>query len=179
VDTLKDPIVQNGDAVLRQTASPIAKKDITSRTVRGLISRMKKVLVKEPHGVGLAACQLGEPLQLFIISGRAFATDTTEKEQEEKHQPDMVVINPVLVRNSKKQKEMSEGCLSVRGKYGAVMRYEKVAIRALDESGKPFVYNASGLPAHVIQHEMDHLKGLLFIDKTKILEEWGDDNHEE
>ncbi|MBI2004783.1 peptide deformylase [Patescibacteria group bacterium] len=172
----KDPIVQNGEEVLRQTAAPIAKKDIASRAVRGLIARMKKVLNKEPHGVGLAACQLGVPLQLFIISGRAFVADHKNQKQEKKLPPDLVVINPELVRSSKKQKEMSEGCLSVRGKYGSVVRFEKVTIRALDESGKPFVYNASGLPAHVIQHELDHLRGQLFIDKTKKLEEWEDDH---
>ena len=178
MDSLKDHIIQNGDAVLRQTASPIAKKDVASRAVRGLIARMKKVLVKEPHGVGLAACQLGVSIQMFIISGRAFADDRKNREQEKKIPPDLVVINPVLVRSSKKQKEMQEGCLSVRGKYGSVVRHERVTIRALDERGKPFVYNASGLPAHVIQHELDHLKGQLFIDKTKTLEEWEEDGHE-
>lgn len=166
----KDPIVQTGAPVLREAAKPLAKKDITSRTVHALIARMKKALTAEPHGVGLAACQVGEPLQLFIIAGRAF----TNESEEDKPQEDMVIINPRLLRTSKKKEEMSEGCLSVRGKYGSVKRFKQVTIRALDERGKPFTYNASGLIAHVIQHELDHLKGVLFTERATSLEDWDD-----
>jgi peptide deformylase len=66
---------------------------------------------------------------------------------------------------------MSEGCLSVRGKYGTVMRYEKATIKAQDEDGKPFVYHGSGLIGHIFQHECDHLDGILYIEKAIQLEE--------
>lgn len=83
----------------------------------------------------------------------------------------MVFINPEITRLSKKKKEMSEGCLSVRGSYGTVMRHERATVKALDEHGKPFTYHASGLIAHIFQHEVDHLDGILYIDKAVKLEE--------
>lgn len=172
---MKDPVVQVGSEVLRQTAKPVAKKEIRSPRIKRIIARMKKVLAGEEYGVAIAAPQVGESLRIFVVAGRAFVSDEEKKGFEDEVDapapPDMVFINPTLKRLSKKTKEMSEGCLSVRGKYGTVMRHEKASVEALDENGKPFTYNGSGLVGHIFQHEYDHLDGILYIDKAVKLEE--------
>jgi peptide deformylase len=175
---MKDPIVQEGDPVLRAKARPVPHKDIASPAVKKLIAKMKKVLAGEDFGVALAAPQIGESLRIFIIAGKAFATDEERKgfepDEETSALPDKVFINPTLMRLSRKKAEMSEGCLSVRGKYGTVMRHEKASVKAQDEKGKPFVYHGTGLIAHIFQHECDHLDGTLYIDKAVKLEEDAD-----
>ncbi|HUD02503.1 MAG TPA: peptide deformylase [Candidatus Paceibacterota bacterium] len=174
---MKDPIVQAGALVLRQKAKPVAKKDITSPAIKKIIAHMKKALSKEDFGVAIAAPQIGEALRIFVIAGKAFLTDEDKKAfEEDEHAdrdvpPDLVFINPELTRLSRKQKEMSEGCLSVRGKYGTVMRHEKATIKAFDETGKAFIYHGSGLIGHIFQHEYDHLDGILYTDKAVKLEE--------
>jgi peptide deformylase len=164
---MKDPIVQIGAPVLRRVAKPVAKKDFGSKKLASLLAKMKRSLAKEKYGVAIAAPQLGEPLRLFVVAGSAFAVEGDEKvRKEEESLPDRVFINPEILRVSKKTREMSEGCLSVRGTYGSVLRHEKVSIKAHDEHGKAFSYQASGLIAHIFQHEVDHLNGILYIDKA-------------
>lgn len=144
---------------------------------------MKALLSKEQYGVALAAPQVGEPLQLFIVSGKALARDKRnaldEPEDEEGFDaeppkelpplPDQIYINPQLVKLSRGRTDKHEGCLSIRGKWGIVPRAEKMTVRAYDEEGRPFTRGTSGFLAHVIQHEMDHLEGILYIDKAKEL----------
>jgi peptide deformylase len=173
---MKDPIVQEGARVLREKAKPVAKKDIGGKELNAVIKKMKGALAGENFGVAIAAPQIGKSLRIFVIAGKAFLSDEEKKGFEETDEgvdvpDDMVFINPELTRLSKKKKEMSEGCLSVRGKYGTVLRHEKASIKALDESGKPFIYHGSGLIAHIFQHECDHLDGILYIDKAVKLEE--------
>jgi peptide deformylase len=135
-----------------------------------LIAKMKKALEGEKYGVALAAPQLGSPLRLFVIAGRVFLPEDAPEDMVAP--PHLVFINPELVRTSRKKAEMSEGCLSVRGKYGSVMRFERATVKALDETGRPFVRNGSGLLAQIFQHELDHLEGILFIDKAIKLDDW-------
>src|SRR3989344_7080298 len=153
IECMQDPVIQAGDPVLRLTAKPVAKKEFGSKKISGVIDRMKKALARESFGVAIAAPQVGESLRLFVIAGRAFVTDEERKgfgdKQGETQPPDMVFINPTLTRLSKKTKEMSEGCLSVRGKYGTVLRHEKATVSAQDEDGKPFTYHGTGLIAHI------------------------------
>ena len=80
---------------------------------------------------------------------------------------DLVFINPEIINLSKKKRKMEEGCLSVRWLYGQVNRHEKVTIKAYDENGKLMTVGASGLLAQIFQHEIDHLNGILFIDKAE------------
>jgi len=170
-----DTITQIGDPVLRQKASPIAKKDISSLKTKRLIARMKKLLAEEEYGVALAAPQVGESVRLFIVAGSVFERRDSEKPidggSKKPNYPDRVFINPQITRASKKTKEMSEGCLSVRGKYGTVIRHEKVSLQAVDEDGTPVSVNASGLLGHIFQHECDHLDGVLYTDKAVRIEE--------
>ena len=168
---MKDPIVQEGEPVLRGKAKPVAKKDISSPKIVKIIARMKKALAKEAFGVALAAPQIGEPLRIFVIAGKVFAQEIKEGEKALPMPPDRVFINPEITRLSRKKIEMSEGCLSVRGKYGTVMRHEKASIKALDENGKAITYHGAGLVGHIFQHECDHLEGVLYTDKAIRLEE--------
>ena len=173
---MKDAVVQVGNPVLKAVAKPVAKKDIGSRKLNALIAKMSRTLAQEGYGVAIAAPQVGASLRLFVIAGKAFQTDEEKKAFDEHNEgkvapPDRVFINPEIVRLSRKKKEVSEGCLSVRGKYGTVMRYEKATIKAQGEDGKPFVYHGSGLIGHIFQHECDHLDGILYIEKAVQLEE--------
>lgn len=168
---MKDPIVQVGALVLRQKAKPLTKKDIASPAVQKLIKRMSTILKKEEHGVALAAPQVGEPLRLFVVAGRVF-----KKDDEKTVPPDRVYINPEITKRSRAKLEMAEGCLSVRGKYGTVMRHEKVSLKALDQHGSALTYNGTGLVGHIFQHECDHLEGTLYIDKAKTLRDDTDDD---
>ena len=131
---------------------------------------MKALLAQEKNGVGLAAPQVGESLQLFIVAGRVFMKEERGEGDEvvvrKPTPPDRVFINPTIIRTSKSESDMSEGCLSVRGLYGSVIRHDKATVRALDEHGKPFTLNGAGLLAQVFQHETDHLHGTLYIDKA-------------
>lgn len=166
---MQEQVVQVGEQVLRLKAKPVAKKDFGSKKISGVIKRMKQVLAKEKYGVAIAAPQIGESLRIFVVAGRAFVPQQKDG-KETPLPPDKVFINPKLIRLSKSKKEMSEGCLSVRHKYGMVLRHEKAALSAQDENGKAFTYNGSGLVGHIFQHECDHLDGILYIDKAVMLE---------
>ena len=172
-----DHIVQDTEPVLRKKAKPIPNSEIASPKIQHLIAQMQELLAREDNGVGLAAPQVGVSLRLFIVSGKALMPERDAKSSENNDEkttaipPDMVCINPELVRASRAKKEMSEGCLSVRGLYGSVVRHEKATIRALDQNGEPFIRHASGLLSQIFQHEIDHLDGVLYTDKAVSLDQ--------
>lgn len=168
---MKDPVVQVGAKVLHERAKPVAKKEFGSSALHKIIKRMNDTLKKEQFGVAIAAPQIGESLRIFVVAGKAFEKNSEELEEGAPEQQDMVFINPEITKLSKKKREMSEGCLSVRGKYGTVMRHERCSVKAHDEKGKVFTYNGTGLIAHIFQHECDHLDGILYIDKAVKLED--------
>lgn len=171
---MKDPIVQEGDPVLRKTAKPVPKKDIGSPALAKVIKRMHAALAPEKYGVAIAAPQIGESLRIFVVAGRVFKEEVEEGEEDTQPMPpNRVYINPEIARASRKKNAESEGCLSVRNIYGTVMRHEKVTLKALDEKGNTITENASGLLGHIFQHEVDHLGGILFIDKATNLRNEG------
>lgn len=161
--------------VLREQAQEVPIEAIKGHRIKTLIDDMKKLLAKEEFGVALAAPQVGESVRIFIVSGRALARDSRnapdepEKNKEMPPLPDQVYINPEMTKLSRGRKLKHEGCLSIRGKWGEVPRAEKASVRAYDEHGLPFTRGASGFLAHVFQHEMDHLEGILYTDKAKKL----------
>jgi len=165
-------VPEKDNPVLRQVALDIPVADIKSARIKSLIKEMKTLLMREEFGVALAAPQVGEAVKLFIVSGRALARDSRnspdepEKKEEAPPVPDQVYLNPELVKVSRTKKEKHEGCLSIRGKWGTVPRAEKATVRAYDEHGVRFTRGASGFLAHVFQHEMDHLEGILYTDKA-------------
>lgn len=166
---------------LRKIAWEIPVSEIRTRRIQNLVREVRTLLAKEEFGVALAAPQVGEPLRLFIVSGRALARDSRNALDEGKKEkiadvipplPDQIYINPELMKISRVKKEKHEGCLSIRGKWGTVPRAEKATVRAYDEHGRRFTRGASGFLAHIFQHEIDHLEGILYIDKaTKMHDE--------
>lgn len=161
---MKDLIVQTGAAVLRKKAAPVTQAEFGSKALLAVIRKMERALAKEKFGVAIAAPQIGVSKRIFVIADKAFETSKKTEEQPAIH--NKVFINPEILRLSKKKKDLAEGCLSVRGKYGSVSRHEKASVRAQDINGTYFTYQGSGLLAHIFQHEYDHLEGILYTDKT-------------
>lgn len=133
---------------------PKVIKEITPE-IKALISDMKKVMV-ESRGVGLAANQVGRNLAIFVID---------KKLAEENGVPD-AYINPEITEHSKGESEMEEGCLSLPNYWQRIKRSKKVKLKALDENGKKIKIKARGLLARVLQHECDHLQGVLIKDRV-------------
>lgn len=170
-------IVSLPDRVLREQASEVPLEEITSPQIQRLIGDMDAALRRTEDGVGIAAPQIGVSRRVFLVSEEAKFIDS-ERTREKEHQWEYhVYINPVITKLSKAKVSDVEGCLSVPGKYGVVPRPEKVEIEAYDETGRKFSRGASRFFARVLQHEMDHLNGTLFIDKaTEMLKR--ERNHE-
>jgi peptide deformylase len=169
----KTEIVDKNAPVLRATASEVAIADIGSKKIQDILKRMIKALLSQDDGVAIAAPQIGESLRIFIVGGNVFTLMNKDHDPDAtSHIPDpLVFINPVITKLSKSKKKMEEGCLSVRWLYGLVERSEKATITAYDETGKKFTKGASGLLAQIFQHEVDHLNGILFIDKAENVED--------
>jgi len=159
------PILRYPDPRLHKVARPVTAFDAR---LKRLIADMAQTMYDAP-GVGLAATQVDVHEQLIVI-------DTSET-----HDDLRVFINPEIVWASPEKQVYDEGCLSVPGIYDGVERPARVKVRALDADGKPFELEADGLLAVCIQHEMDHLKGKVFVEylsplkrnriKTKMLKE--------
>lgn len=162
-------ILANPNPALRKRAKEIPLKDIPSKAVQDLILMMKEVLKYSDDGVGLAAPQIGESVRMFLVSEETLAIDrekdTEPKKGERKQWPALVFINPVIKKYSAKKTDLVEGCLSVPGIYGIVRRPEKIDVEWYDEHGKKHSRGCSKFFARVIQHETDHIDGILFIDK--------------
>ncbi|OHB11520.1 MAG: peptide deformylase [Candidatus Zambryskibacteria bacterium RIFCSPLOWO2_12_FULL_45_14] len=165
-------ILQRDAPVLREVSSSVPIKNIKSKRIQDVIDRMKEALHAEEDGVAIAAPQIGESLRIFVVSGKALAlAKKVKKMNDKKDLKDLVLINPEIIKFSKKQKKVEEGCLSIRWLYGKVKRSEKVTIRACNETGKVSERGATGLLAQIFQHEVDHLNGILFIDKAEDIQD--------
>jgi peptide deformylase len=164
-----DPIVQNGDPVLRQKAAPVEKQEFGSAELIALIDRMSHVLEDEVDqysvGVALAAPQIGVSKRIFVV--RMDRTGGKRSDGTLKSAEIAALINPRITRTSHRRIPMDEGCLSVRRKYGFVPRFERATVEAYDVNGKKFTRGAGGLLAQIFQHEIDHLDGVLFIDHAQ------------
>jgi peptide deformylase len=163
-------IVQAGDPVLRQQSRPLTKEEIGSPSIQQLIVLMREAM-REAPGVGLAAPQVGEPIQLAVIEDRAEYIDGLSEDELAERQraaiPFHVIINPKLTFLDDSSAEFFEGCLSVEGFSAIVKRALKVRVECLDERGKETVLEAHGWYARILQHEIDHLNGTLYIDRMK------------
>jgi peptide deformylase len=147
----EDPIVKIPNEVLRQVAAPVGKP--TPET-RALVDRMKEAMTMT-HGVGLAAPQMGVLERIFIY-----------KVPEEK-EPLRVVLNPKIV-SMKGEQIGPEGCLSIPLLQGEVKRANEVIVKGMDMLGRPFKRRAKEFEARIIQHEIDHLDGILFTDRADL-----------
>ena len=145
------------DPVLRKKTTRVERIDSS-------LDRLIKDMVETMHaapGVGLAANQVGVPLQLAVI-------DLSSREDEEQRHPLLVIINPEILSMEGSVIE-EEGCLSIPDYAEKVKRAARVKVRAQDRTGKQFELEAEGLMAKALQHEIDHLNGLLFVDKLSPL----------
>jgi peptide deformylase len=162
-------IRQAGDPVLRQIARPLLRDEILSPAVQDLIDWMRETMRDAP-GVGLAAPQIGIPIQLAVIEDRAELQTSLSPERlaERRRQPVpfQVLINP-RIETAGEQAEFFEGCLSVEGLAAVVARPLVARVECLDQNGDPMSFTAEGWHARIVQHEVDHLHGRLYIDRMR------------
>lgn len=170
------PAIEN--TVLHEIAKEVPLSDIKSAYIQELIADMKRLLAPEKYGVALAAPQVGDAVRIFIIAGKALAK-RSKSNPDAPTPDDQVYINPTITKMSKAKKDKHEGCLSLPGYWGEVPRSEKVTIEAYDEQGKKFMRGASGFLAHIYQHEVDHLEGIIYTEKATNVYEETTDEHEQ
>ena len=157
-------IVQAGHPVLRERARDLTADELRSAATQQLIALMRDTMRDAP-GVGLAAPQVGVPLRLAVIEDLAEIDDEIRAAREREPMPFHVIVNPVLRLVPDDDVIFTEGCLSVRGYAARVARARRVQVECLDEHGAPRVIDASGWYARILQHEIDHLDGALYVDR--------------
>lgn len=156
-------IAEFGNKVLRQQARQLSTEEIKSQKIQQLIKNIRTTLTEQKLGVGLAAPQVGESVALSVIAVRPT-----------KHRPqveplELVIINPKVVKVFGYRTQIWEGCISAgkSGLFAKTPRYKKIELEFLDETGKKHRQVFEGLPAQIMQHETDHLNGVLFVDHVK------------
>lgn len=169
-------IVQAGDPVLRAPAAPVPPEMLGSRSLKELVSTMVQVMRRAP-GVGLAAPQIGVGLQVMVLEdSEALMGKLTPEERETRGRvpfPLAAIINPTLTSRSGslaspgglERTAFFEGCLSVAGYMALVERDLRVEVSGLDPEGEPVHFEVEGWPARIMQHEVDHLRGVLYVDR--------------
>lgn len=171
-------LVAENHPALHSIAEEVPLGDITSPEIQKVIKNMRSALMSYKaegfNGVAIAAPQIGIALRIFIVhdTGRGERDAGDEKTSI----PDLVAINPKIVKLSKRRRIVGEGCLSVPEHYGAVKRSVNATLRAYDEHGNEYERGAGGLLAQIFQHEVDHLDGTLFVDRAEKV--WHKDDFE-
>jgi peptide deformylase len=160
-------VAMMGHPVLRTKARPIPQHEIGSPQVQQLIDDMFETM-EEYAGIGLAAPQVHQDLRIFVAGVRDI--EVTSPMTDEHDMPFIALINPEITPSTDKVVEGWEGCLSIPDIRGLVPRAHDVRVRAYDRQGRRVEFAASGLPARVVQHENDHLDGVLFFDRMKSFE---------
>jgi peptide deformylase len=148
-------VARMGHPVLRQRGRALESSDLRSPRVQKLIDDMIDTM-REYNGVGLAAPQVHESLRLFVA---LLSDDPDEKTTA------VVIVNPEILANGNARQEGWEGCLSIPDIRGLVPRLTDITVRALDRDGRPIELRLKDFPARVVQHETDHLDGVLFFDR--------------
>lgn len=161
-------IQQVGEAVLRQPAKALTSQELRSREIKELIESMRETMHDAP-GVGLAAPQVGASLQIAVIEDKpeytAQASPEFLKVRKRMPVPFHVIVNPKISVLGEPHVEFFEGCLSLAGFTAVVPRAHDITVECLNEKGHAKVIHASGWYARILQHEIDHLRGALFIDR--------------
>jgi len=160
-------IAQLGEPLLRERSRPVPLEELGSEKLRSLIDDMIETM-RDADGVGLAAPQVYEPLRLAVIE-----VNENPRYPTIPAVPLMVLVNPVVTPEiapgeltAENAVEMFEGCLSVQGVRGRVRRPRRVRVTAHDRNGQPFEFVWEGVRAAIVQHELDHLDGVLFVDRA-------------
>lgn len=163
-------IVQTGDPVLRQIARPLSVDEIRSDATRQLVEEMRETMRAAP-GVGLAAPQIGESIQLAVIEDRLdYIKDVSSEELAARQRSPVdfhVIINPKISIVGEVTVDFFEGCLSVEGFVAMVRRGVNVQVECLNERAETITITAQGWYARILQHEIDHLNGMLYIDRMQ------------
>jgi peptide deformylase len=154
------PIIEVPDPRLKQISAPV---EAVNDEIRALVADMFETMYAAP-GIGLAAVQVGVPRRLLVID-----LQEPEEEDGEPVRDPRVFINPEILSHSDQQVPYTEGCLSVPDQYAEVDRPDRIRARWLDEHGAAHEEDIDGLLAVCLQHEMDHLEGILFIDRLSRL----------
>jgi peptide deformylase len=154
------PILEVPDPRLKQVSTPV---DAVTDEVRALVADMFETMYAAP-GIGLAAVQVGVPKRILVID-----LQEPEEEEGEPVRDPRVFINPEILTHSDCEVPYLEGCLSVPDQYGEVDRPDRIRARWLDLDGKSHEEDIDGMLAVCLQHEMDHLEGILFIDRLSRL----------
>ncbi len=164
------PIVQTGDPVLRSRALEVPPERIGTPQFQELIAVMISVMRAAP-GVGLAAPQIGIPWRVIVLEDRDELLDHVSDEELKARGrtafSTRVFVNPVLQLLGEKTELFREGCLSVAGFSAQVERWFEVEVTGLDGHGVPQTWRVNGWPARILQHEVDHLNGTLYLDRMK------------
>ena len=162
------PIVSAGDPVLRERATEVAESKLGSPDLLALIEVMIATMRAAP-GVGLAAPQIGLPLRVIVLEDPAEAVDSLDPEARDARGrlafPVLAIVNPVLHLVEGETATFFEGCLSVPGYSAQVTRAVTVEVTGQTPMGEPFSWRVSGWPARILQHEVDHLDGTLYVDR--------------
>jgi peptide deformylase len=159
-------VARMGHPVLRARAKALDPAEIRSPRIQHLIDDMFETM-HEYEGIGLAAPQVHVSVRLFVAG---FPPSEPREEGDHERVPEMVLINPEVHADGTEMIEDWEGCLSIPEIRGRVPRARRVLVRAYDRRGKPIEIRAGGFTARVIQHETDHLDGVLFLDRMRALE---------
>ena len=161
-------VARMGHPVLRTRAKPIDPSDIKLPQIQQLIDDMFETM-QEYQGVGLAAPQVHEGVRLFV-AGFAPRRDDDDEDDEDGGVPLMALINPEISVVGREIQDDWEGCLSIPEVRGRVPRAQEISVKAYDRKGRRVQMNARGFTARVIQHETDHLDGVLFLDRMETLQ---------
>lgn len=156
-------VVRMGHPVLRQIARSLTKEEIKSPWFENLIQDMIETM-HDYGGIGLAAPQIGESVQVAIVD---YEEESERYPSAGKSYPFTIVVNPVVKPIGEETQSFWEGCLSVPDLRGLVARPKKIQVDYLDVQGKPQSIQVEGFAATVFQHELDHLQGVLYIDRVK------------
>ncbi len=159
-------IVTVPDKILETPTRALTLAEINAPEIQGLIDEMIPKMY-ESEGIGLAAPQVNHSIRVCIIGKEAIKMDRKATLPHE----DLVLINPTWVKTSRKTNNDQEGCLSIPGLYGTVKRHSAIHVEALDRHGNTLSFEARNFFARVIQHEVDHLDGILFTTKATNLKE--------
>lgn len=153
--------------ILRGECRALSKEEIKSNEIQALIKKMKEIMRKAP-GVGLAAPQIGVNIQLAVIEDpleRLKGIPESVLKDRERIPVDFhVIINPVILEKKGEIRHFFEGCLSFKGKVRVTPRYQQVVVHCFDEQGNQKKIHAVGWYARILQHEIDHLNGRLYVD---------------
>jgi peptide deformylase len=160
------PIITQPNDILRKKSSNIGLDLLIEKEIQTLIDDMIPTMYGD-DGIGLAAPQIGKNIQLCIIGKQAFGKKIKVHKGEIPFKTDLVLVNPRFEPMSSKKIVDVEGCLSVPNTFGKVRRFKNILVIAIDREGKTLEFEANNFFARVIQHEIDHLNGILFTDKAK------------